>query len=47
MEEFKYSLRDLDEMIPWERDIYLHLLAENIKKKNEIRQQELKKLDKI
>jgi len=35
MQHHKYSLAELENMIPWEREIYLGLLAEHIKKENE------------
>ena len=35
MQEHKYSLTELDDMMPWEREIYLGLLEEFIKEENE------------
>ena len=35
MQHHKYSLTELDEMMPWEREIYVSLLMEQIKKENE------------
>ena len=35
MQHNKYSLTELDEMMPWEREIYVSLLMEHIKKENE------------
>ena len=35
MQHHKYSLTELDEMMPWEREIYVSLLMEHIKKENE------------
>lgn len=35
MQHHKYSLNELDGMIPWERDIYINLLADYIKSENE------------
>ena len=35
MQHHKYSLTELDEMMPWEREIYISLLMEHIKKENE------------
>ena len=35
MQHHKYSLSELDEMMPWEREIYVGLLMEHIKKENE------------
>lgn len=40
MQHHKYSLTELENMIPWERDIYVNLLVQYIKEENEkIRQQ--------
>ena len=35
MLHYKYSLEELDNMIPWERNIYLSLLENYVKEKNE------------
>ena len=35
MQHHKYSLTELDEMMPWGREIYVSLLMEHIKKENE------------
>ena len=35
MEHHKYSLTELDNMLPWEREIYVSLLQEWIKEENE------------
>ena len=35
MQHHNYSLSELDEMMPWEREIYVGLLMEWIKKENE------------
>lgn len=35
MQHHKYSLSELDNMIPWERQIYMSLLQEYIEKENE------------
>lgn len=41
VQHHKYSLTELEEMIPFERDIYVTLLAQHIKDENErIREQE-------
>ena len=39
MQHHNYSLSDLENMIPWEREIYVDLLIEHIKEENK-RQQE-------
>jgi hypothetical protein len=35
MQEHNYSLTELDNMMPWEREIYMALLKAHIEKKNE------------
>lgn len=35
MQHHKYSLTELENMIPWEREIYLHLLLNHIKEEQE------------
>ena len=35
MQHHKYSLTELENMMPWEREVYIGLLQENIKKENE------------
>jgi hypothetical protein len=35
LQNFNYSLREVDEMIPWEREIYLAMLINDIKEKNQ------------
>jgi hypothetical protein len=43
MERHKYSLSELDMMIPWEREIYVNLLTQHIEEENEkMREQERK-----
>ena len=31
MQHHKYSLSEIDELIPWERDVYVDMLVEHIK----------------
>lgn len=41
MQHHKYSLTELENMMPWEREIYVGLLEEYVKKENEkVKQQE-------
>ena len=40
MQHHNYSLAELDNMIPWEREIYVTLLQEFIKEENEKIKQE-------
>jgi len=35
MQHHKYSLTELDNMIPWERDIYVSMLVKYIEEENE------------
>ena len=35
MQHHKYSLTELDNMIPWEREIYVQMLVDYIKEENE------------
>jgi hypothetical protein len=32
---YQYSIRDLENMIPWEREVYVALLLESIDEENE------------
>ena len=34
MQHHNYSLSDLENMIPWEREIYVDMLVEHIKEQN-------------
>lgn len=43
MQHHKYSLTELENMLPWERDVYLTLLIQHIEEENEkIRQRQNK-----
>jgi hypothetical protein len=35
MQHHKYSLTELDNMLPWERDIYVNLLIQYIEEENQ------------
>ena len=35
MQQHKYSLTELENMMPWEREIYMGLLSDWVKKENE------------
>ena len=41
MQHHKYSLTELENMIPWEKEIYISLLTQYIEEEN------LKQLDKV
>ena len=44
MQHHKYSLTELESMLPWERDIYVTLLIQYIEQENEkIKQQQQSK----
>ena len=40
MQHHNYSLTELDNMIPWEREIYINLLIKHIEEENERIQRE-------
>ena len=40
MQHHKYSLTDLENMMPWERDIYVGLLEEHMKEQEKDRKKE-------
>tara|TARA_B100001113_G_scaffold21532_1_gene15853 strand:- start:13 stop:156 length:144 start_codon:yes stop_codon:yes gene_type:complete len=40
MQYHKYSLTELENMMPWERDVYITLLQDHIEKENLKRQQQ-------
>tara|TARA_B100000927_G_scaffold264535_1_gene236722 strand:- start:358 stop:501 length:144 start_codon:yes stop_codon:yes gene_type:complete len=44
MQNHGYSLQELETMIPWEREIYIALLQDHIKKENEKMQEMQRKM---
>ena len=44
MQHHKYSLTELDDMIPFEREIYVELLSQWIKEENERMEKERAKM---
>ena len=42
MQHHKYSITEIEHMIPWERDIYVTMLINYIKEENEKNKRELK-----
>ena len=42
MQHHKYSLTELENMIPWEREIYIVLLIKHIEEENEKIRQKIK-----
>jgi len=45
MQHHKYSLTELDGMLPWEREIYVTLLSEHIKEENKKAQEQQRKMN--
>jgi len=43
IQHHKYSLTELENMMPWEREIYVTMLVNYIKEEKERRQREAKK----
>jgi len=43
MQHHKYSLTELDNMIPWEREIYVNLLMEFIKEQEKLQKEQAAK----
>ncbi len=44
LQHHKYSLTELDNMIPWEREVYISLLSQYIKEENDkIKQQQMRR----
>jgi hypothetical protein len=41
MQHHNYSLSDLEGMMPWEREIYVEMLAQFIKEENENQKQRI------
>ena len=44
MQHHKYSLEEIENMLPWEREIYVGLLMQYIKDENEKAKQEQQKM---
>ena len=40
MQHHKYSLTELENMMPWEREIYVQMLIEHLKEEKERRERE-------
>ena len=43
MQHHKYSLTELDNMMPWEREVYIGLLLEHIKEQEEAQKEQERK----
>ena len=44
MQHHKYNITEIENMIPWERDIYVDMLITYIKEENEKRRREQEKM---
>jgi len=44
MQHHKYRLEELENMLPWERDIYVSMLINYIKEENDRRKREQEKM---
>ena len=45
MQHHNYSLAELDNMLPWEREIYVTLLMEHIKEENKRQAEQERKMN--
>ena len=43
MQHHKYSLSELEGMLPWEREIYINLLLDFLKEEKERREQQMRR----
>ena len=43
MQQHKYSLTEIENMIPWERDIYVDMLVRHIKDENKSQKEQNRK----
>ena len=44
MQHYNYSLTELDDMMPWEREIYVGLLKQHIEEENERHKEQQRKM---
>ena len=47
MQHHHYSLSEIENMMPWEREIYLSLLVEHIREENDKAKQQQSKLGRM
>ena len=40
MQNHKYSLTDINDMMPWEREVYVTMLIEDLKEQEDFRKQQ-------
>ncbi len=45
VQHHKYSFTEIENMMPWERDIYIQMLVEHVEKENERIKQEQTKVN--
>tara|TARA_A100001388_G_C28752234_1_gene492836 strand:+ start:1550 stop:1687 length:138 start_codon:yes stop_codon:yes gene_type:complete len=43
MQHHKYSLSELEAMVPWEREIYINLLLDFLKEEKERREEQMRR----
>ena len=43
MQHHKYSLSELEAMLPWEREIYINLLLDFLKEEKERREEQMRR----
>tara|TARA_A100001011_G_C14090975_1_gene748574 strand:- start:100 stop:234 length:135 start_codon:yes stop_codon:yes gene_type:complete len=43
MQHHKYSMESIENMLPWERDVYVSLLVNHIKEQNKKREEQRRK----
>ena len=43
MQHHKYSLSELEGMVPWEREIYINLLLDFLKEEKERREEQMRR----
>ena len=44
VQHHKYSLTELENMIPWERDIYVELLLKHLEEEKELQEEQSRKM---
>lgn len=43
MQNHSYSLNEINDMIPWEREIYLHMLVEHLKEEKQRHDEQMRR----
>ena len=44
MQHHKYSLTEIENLMPWERDIYIELLLQHLKKEQEHHEEDMRRM---